>query len=109
MSSSLIHQRCFNHALREAAARCPECGHFYCRECITEHEDRVICATCLGKLAAPRLTERRAFVGIVRTTQVLVGLCTACLFFYLWGRVLLSIDSSVHEGTIWKGRWVDSP
>jgi len=109
MTSNLIHQRCFNHALREAAARCPECGHFYCRECITEHEDRVICATCLGKLAAPRLTERRAFIGIVRTAQLLIGLFTTCLFFYLCGRVLLSIDSSVHEGTIWKGRWVDSP
>jgi len=109
MSSSLIHQRCFNHALREAAARCPECGHFYCRECITEHEERVICANCLGKLAAPRLTERPAFIGIVRGAQVLIGLFTACVFFYLCGRVLLSIDSSVHEGTIWKGRWLDSP
>ncbi len=108
MTSNLIHQRCFNHALREAAARCPQCGHFYCRECITEHDDRVICATCLGKLAKVPLTQRAGVVGVLRTVQVLAGLVTVCLFFYLCGRFLLSIDSSVHEGTIWKGRWSDS-
>jgi hypothetical protein len=36
---------------------------------------------------------------------VLLGLATACAFFYLAGRTLLLIDTSVHEGTIWKGSW----
>ena len=45
--TALAHQRCFNHALREAAARCPGCGNFFCRECVTEHDDRVLCAACL--------------------------------------------------------------
>ena len=45
----LAHQRCFNHATREAVARCPECHHFFCRECITEHDDRVLCTGCLKK------------------------------------------------------------
>jgi hypothetical protein len=105
---NLIHQRCFNHSVREAAARCPECGQFYCRECITEHDDRVICATCLAKVARQPLSTRPAFVAIIRTVQLFVGMLTACLFFYMVGRALLSIDTSVHEGTIWKGRWVDS-
>ena len=35
--SNLIHQRCSNHPGREAAVRCPECGRFFCRECVTEH------------------------------------------------------------------------
>ena len=47
---NLAHQRCFNHAVREAVARCPECGQCFCRECITEHDDRVVCAACLKKL-----------------------------------------------------------
>jgi len=46
----LAYQRCLNHTFREAVARCPECGHYFCRECITEHEDRVVCASCLRKL-----------------------------------------------------------
>ena len=105
MSAELIHQRCFNHALREAAARCPECHHFYCRECITEHDDRVICTVCLSKTASRPLTERAGFRAVLRSMQALLGLCIACWFFYLVGRALLSIDTSVHEGTIWNRRW----
>src|ERR1041384_3804490 len=97
--ASLLHQRCFNHSVREAAARCPECGHFYCRECITEHDDRVICASCLRKIVQLPFTERRGFVGLMRATQLLAGLFTVWFFFYLFGQVLLSIDSSFHEGT----------
>jgi len=108
MNGTLIHQRCFNHALREAAARCPECGHFYCRECITEHDDRVICAGCLSKVARRPLLERTGFIYVVRSLQLVMGVVTACLFFYVVGRALLSIDSSVHEGTVWKSRWDES-
>jgi len=103
----LIHQRCFNHLVREAVARCPECGHFYCRECITEHEDRVICASCLRKFIKAPFTKRRGFVGVLRVIQILAGLFTVWFFFYLFGNALLSIDSSFHEGTIWKGKWLD--
>ncbi|MCI0613826.1 rhomboid family protein, partial [bacterium] len=37
-------QRCFFHSQREAVVRCPECGRYYCRECVTEHLDRLLCA-----------------------------------------------------------------
>ena len=98
----LLHQRCFNHSLREAAARCPECGHFFCRECVTEHEDRMICAACLRKLVKPRFTQRRAFVAVLRAGQCLAGLLTVWLVFYLVGRLLVSLPDSFHEGTLWK-------
>ena len=104
---SLILQRCFNHSLREAAARCPNCGHFYCRECITEHDDRIICAACLRKVVNPAFRQRRGFVGALRTLQCLAGLFIAWLFFHLAGQALLSIDPAFHEGTVWKGRWLD--
>lgn len=106
--ASLIHQRCFNHALREAAARCPECARFYCRECIAEHKGRVICASCLARIVRPKLTERAGFIYLVRSVQLMFGVATACLFFYFAGRALLSVDSSVHEGTIWRKRQVQS-
>src|SRR3954470_23454299 len=109
MTSKLIHQRCFNHSLREAAARCPECAHFYCRECITEHNDRVICASCLQKLAKQPFTKRRGFVGGLRVIQFLTGLFMVWLFFYWCGQTLLSLGSSFHEGTIWRSKWLDQP
>jgi len=103
----LSEQRCFNHALREAVARCPECTQFYCRECITEHDDRVLCAACLRKLARPPLFKRRGFARIFRVAQLMSGLLAAWLFFYLLGNALLSIPASFHEGALWQRSWLD--
>ncbi len=103
----LAQQRCFNHALREAAARCPECERCFCRECVTEHEDRVICAACLRKVAALPFTRRSGFIAVVRAGQLLVGLATVWLFFYLLGEVLVSLPDSFHEGSVWKASWLN--
>ena len=100
-------QRCLNHAQREAVARCPECAQFFCRECITEHDDRVICAACLRKLARRPLLQRRGFVGVFRFAQCLLGLFLAWFFFYLIAQGLLSLPSSFHEGTLWHANWLD--
>jgi hypothetical protein len=104
---AVLDQRCFNHAVREAVARCPSCKHFYCRECITEHEDRVICAACLRKLAPAPLLKRRGFALAFRFTQVFTGLLIAWFFFYLIAEILLALPSSFHEGTLWQGNWLD--
>ena len=58
--AALLANRCLHHPVREAVARCPECGQFFCRECITEHEDRVVCSSCLKRLTAKKETKRRA-------------------------------------------------
>jgi hypothetical protein len=104
----LASQRCLNHALREAAARCPQCGHCFCRECITEHEDQVICAACLRKLAAGPSTARRRRAGFFRLGQALAGLLAAWFFFYLVGEALMAVPASVHEGTLWRVSWWNS-
>src|SRR6266536_5697144 len=95
---ALAHQRCLNHEFREAVARCPECRQFYCRECVTEHDDRVICAACLKKLIRPDATPRFRLRQFVAAGQCLLGVLTAWLFFYWVGRVLLAIPDSFHQG-----------
>ncbi len=100
-------QRCFHHAQREAVARCPECRSFFCRECITEHGGRLICATCLKKLASLPLSQRVGFAGTLRLLQVAAGLILALVFFYWLGQSLLELPSSFHDGTLWRGRWLD--
>jgi len=102
VTSNLTFQRCFNHAAREAVARCPACGHYFCRECITEHDDRVICAACLRKLARVPLLQRRGLAGVIRFCQCLLGLVLAWFFFYLVGESLLALPNSFHEGTLWQ-------
>ena len=104
---SLAHQRCFNHATREAVARCPECKQFFCRECVTEHEDRVVCSACLKKLTHKPLAQRLAFAQIFWLAQCALGLLIAWYFFFLIGEGLLKLPSSFHEGTLWQVHWID--
>jgi len=98
-----------NHGFREAVARCPECKQFFCRECVTEHEDRVVCAACLKKLAAPGPARRFRFASLLGVGQGLLGVFVAWMFFYLAGRGLLAIPDSFHEGTVWKTQFMDEP
>jgi hypothetical protein len=95
-------KRCFNHNAREAVALCPECRRFFCRECITEHADRVICAACLRDIALgsrQRVSGRRVFF---RSCQCALGFITLWLVFYAVGRGLLRLPTSFHEGALWR-------
>jgi len=104
---SLTYQRCLNHAEREAVARCPECMQFFCRECITEHDDRVVCAACLKKLARVPLTRRPAFANVIRAGQCAVGMLVVWFFFFAIGEKLLRSPDSFHKGTLWQVPWLE--
>jgi hypothetical protein len=93
---SLLNQRCFNHVNREAAARCPSCQRFYCRECVTEHEGRMMCANCVARLRAPQV--RRRSSGVVWSMFSVVGVLMAWLIFYYLGMGLARIPSTFHGG-----------
>ena len=100
--ASLFHQRCFHHASREAVACCPECQRFFCRECVTEHADRLVCATCLRRLTPGARFEGGVGRWLGRGVQAGLALALVWGFFYLTGRLLIMLPASVHEGTLWK-------
>lgn len=108
--STLVQQRCLRHSERQAVARCPQCRLFYCRECISEHDDRILCADCLRKeiATAPKGPPpgskllRRIRHGIGRLLLVGLAIGIGWLFFYGYGRLFLAIPTSFHNGTIWK-------
>ncbi len=96
--STPIHlQRCFHHSLREAVARCPACGRFYCRECINEHQGRLLCASCLRRLTQAVKPKRRWPALWGRVAAALIGLAVTWLFFYGLGALLIIIPSDSHE------------
>ena len=105
--NALTQQRCHNHASREAVARCPECRQFFCRECITEHDDRVLCAACLAKLVRLPLTKRPLFVGFLRGARGAFGLLVAWFFFFLVGQHLVSLPNEFHEQSVWSVPWTE--
>ena len=101
----LLHQRCCNHMLREAVARCPQCRRYFCRECVTEHEDRVLCATCLSANANAESSDQSRLGGMLRLMHFLIGTMVLWMFFYYLGQILLSLPSAFHEGTLWEKGW----
>lgn len=100
--ASLRLQVCHNHSGREAVARCPSCGYFFCRECIAEHDERILCAACLKRLTAPVERPRRSLAPLARAVAVLAGVITGWFYFYLIGRVLISTPTKFHDATLWK-------
>jgi hypothetical protein len=104
--NSLAHQRCFNHAAREAVARCPSCRRFFCRECVTEHDDRILCTSCLKSLAKPPSAKRQTFATFLRCVECAAGLLVAWFFFFLIGKTLVQLPEAFHEGTIWQVPWI---
>ncbi|HWB59983.1 MAG TPA: rhomboid family protein [Chthoniobacteraceae bacterium] len=99
--STLAAQRCHFHIGREAVARCPECKRFFCRECITEHDDRLICASCLQKLAVKKSGVRGKFGAVGGVFLCVLGILVAWVFFYSMGQLVLMLPSNFHEGTVW--------
>ena len=111
---TLTRQRCWNHPEREAAVRCPSCERFYCRECVTEHAGRMVCAACLrAEFAAaerrPRpgsgtvgRAVRATAAGAWQAAQVGGGIVLAWFFFHLAAQKLASLPENFHEGTFWK-------
>lgn len=101
----LARQRCLLHPLREAAARCPSCREFFCRECVTEHDGRVVCASCLRKLTAGRgeaKTGRSVLAIGVAAARLAAALALLWFAFYLVGLFLVRAPSSFHDGTMWE-------
>jgi hypothetical protein len=94
----LIHQRCWHHPAREAVVRCPECRRFYCRECVTEHLGRMMCAACVARLADRAGVEARRSLSVASIASALGGLLLAWLVFYYLGLFLARIPSDFFGG-----------
>src|SRR5450755_1907426 len=94
--ATLRQRRCDNHPQREASARCPECGRFFCRECITEHDDRVLCASCLAKLSVKKTKGTASWDWVPRLGLACVAAALVFFALLLIGNLLVSIPSHFH-------------
>ena len=103
--SHLAHQRCFLHIGREAVAKCPECGRMYCRECVTEHGDRMLCAACIRSEQTESRSKKELLPGLLSVLHGVFGLLLCLLFFYGISRFLVTMPAPYHEGTEWRSTW----
>jgi hypothetical protein len=98
----LYQRRCARHPAREAAARCPSCHEFFCRECVVEHEGKLLCASCLGRSVVAGGRRREKLAALRRTVEATAGVIVLWLTFYGLGALLLKVPAAVHEGTVWQ-------
>ncbi len=96
--SLLVQHRCVVHAGREAAARCPSCRQYFCRECVTEHDGRLLCAACLRRLTSPAANRTSRWKHLWLLLQLGSGILLTWLAFHLLGQLLLETPSEWHEG-----------
>ena len=104
----LEHRRCAHHAEREAVARCPQCKRFFCRECIAEHDGRVLCASCLATPEGAAGRRRPFLRRLALLCQFTLGLLLIWGCFFYLGQTLIAIPDAFHEGTIWQTGWWDA-
>ncbi len=95
----LAARRCLLHVDREAAVRCPVCHEFFCRECVTEHDSRFVCASCLRELASKKTAPQRSLNWPLLPFRLCFGFALACFLFYVLGRLLLLVPPSVQDGS----------
>jgi hypothetical protein len=103
MTGAPLAQRCWNHEAREAVCRCPACGRSFCRECVTEHDARLLCASCLNALTRGQSKQRSGLRRLAAPAMAIAGLVFASLVFFGAGEGLLLITARM-EQTSWQGR-----
>jgi len=104
MSVKLASSFCSIHASRPATARCPSCRSFFCSECVTEHEGKLICASCLAAASAERGRDKSRWRDLHPAPWLQLGLALAIMWvlFHFFARFLGDIPDSFHDGTIWE-------
>jgi hypothetical protein len=101
-------ERCTLHPDRGAKARCPSCGYFFCGECITEHEGRLVCASCLAgehEESSAQPAKRRLRLPTVpfwAAVQILVAVLIVWMGFLFLAETLRNTPDRFHEGTLWR-------
>ena len=87
---------CFVHPGRESVALCLECRHSFCRECVIDHDGRLICAACLARMQVSAAKSHHRLQAFAQTAGVLVGLILCWMLFYSAGRALLLAEPARH-------------
>jgi len=94
---------CGIHPERQATARCPSCHGFYCAECITEHEGKLICASCLAGKRTPREKPgRRWRPPVAASLQLLLAILLCWALYAFFAQTLADMPDEFHDGTIWE-------
>jgi hypothetical protein len=97
MAGIELQQRCWNHEAREAACRCPGCGRSYCRECVSEHEGRLLCAACLSAVTAGHEPIGARGRNLAPAAMIAAAILLAWLTYWAAGESVMSVIRRMHQ------------
>lgn len=100
-------RRCVRHSSREAAARCPSCGAYFCRECISEFGGKALCADCLANAAKRAPTATRRWTALRESVRLAGAIVVTWTSFYVLGRLAAKLPASFHEDSVWAAENAD--
>jgi cell division septal protein FtsQ len=69
---------------------------------VTEHDERLLCAACLERLASARSRKSGRLAWAKRALAGVLGLLLAWLVFYGVGQTLTQMPAEFDEGTAWQ-------
>lgn len=102
-ASRPIEHCCWNHGARESVCRCPDCGRCFCRECVTEHESRLLCAACLRKETQTVAGSRGGVRRFIAGGMAVAGVILAWAIFFGAAEGLVTITER-SERASWQNR-----
>ena len=79
---TLTASKCRLHPDREAVARCVGCETLYCRECVAEHDGRMLCSACLAQAPEVNRLQKQSSSWLI---VLLCFLSLAVFYFTLIG------------------------
>ncbi|PIE90271.1 MAG: hypothetical protein CR997_06690 [Acidobacteria bacterium] len=97
MKNHLSTRRCTNHPQREAVVQCPDCKLFFCRECVTEKEFKMMCSSCLlSQVDEPK--KQRKWPGLLKQLILsMAGFLFLWLCLYYLGKAFIEVPDFFQE------------
>jgi len=90
MAENVTQQHCWNHPVRGAVCRCPVCHRAFCRECVSEHESRLLCAACIrASVAASDRARVRRTSPVLFTAMAFASTLLAWAIFFSIGQIIM--------------------
>jgi len=104
MAEKVVQQHCWNHVVRGAVCQCPVCRRPFCRECVSEHDSRLLCATCIKAAvsSANKAPTRRAAWLVLPAMALASTLLVWAIFFSLGQLIMESV--TLTDRSAWRDR-----
>jgi hypothetical protein len=103
MAENILQQHCWNHAVRGAVCRCPACRRAFCRECVSEHDSRLLCATCIQASLPVENPANRRVARIWVPSLALASALLAWFLFFSLGQIIME-SVTLADLSAWRER-----